>query len=139
MNIALQEGLQFKLAMGADFMGGSAKMDWVADYQPLADGRTINSIVDPLDYLLLVNSDLKINVSESIVTQTPLVMMVGQYMDTYITQDGDQYVMHATLKNGVVKVGNTEIPPEMLLALLPALGGAEPEQPAFDDSGYDSE
>ncbi|HTF83490.1 MAG TPA: hypothetical protein VL987_02835, partial [Cellvibrio sp.] len=103
--------------------------------------RTINSIVDPLDYLLLVNSDLKINVSESIVTQTPLVMMVGQYMDTYITQDGDQYVMHATLKDGVVKVGNTQIPPEMLLALLPALGGAEPQQPAFDDSGtvYDNE
>lgn len=141
MNIALQEGLQFKLAVGADFMGGSAKMDWVADYQPLTDGRTINSIVDPLDYLLLVNSDLKINVSESIVTQTPLVMMVGQYMDTYITQDGDQYVMHATLKDGVVKVGNTQIPPEMLLALLPALGGAEPQQPAFDDSGtvYDNE
>lgn len=120
MDAALQKGLHFKLGMGADFMGGKATLEWVADYQPLPDGKHVNDIVDPLEYLLLVNSDLMVRVSESIVSQTPLVMMVGQYMDTYITLDGDQYVMHATLKEGVLKVGNTELPKEILLAILPA-------------------
>lgn len=133
MQIALHEDLEFKLAMGADFMGGRATMDWVANYQPLADGRQIKDIVDPADYLLLLNSDLMIKVSESIVTQTPLVMMIGQYMDTYITQEGDQYILHGTIKDGVVKVGNTELPKEMLMMMLPAMGG-EPAQPAFDDT-----
>ncbi len=133
IDLAFQPGVQFKLAMGADFMDGSAKVDWVADYQPLADGRQIKDIVDPADYLLLVNSDLVVRVSESIVMQTPLIMMLGQYMDTYITQDGDDFVMHATLNNGVLKVGKTELPKEVLLAMLPAFG-VQSGQPVFDDT-----
>lgn len=133
MNLTLQEGLQFKLALGADFMGGSAKMDLIADYQPFADGRTFDSIENPLDYLQLAKGDLKVTISETIVEQTALVMMVGEYLDTYITQDGDQYVMHATLNEGVATVGNTQIPPELLLAVLSGAGAADSEEFMFED------
>lgn len=133
VSLVLQEGLHSKVAIGAEFMEGSAKVDWVADYRPLTDGRQVKDIIDPADYLLLVDSDMVISISESIVMQTPLMFMLGQYMDSYIQQEGDKYVMHATLKNGVLKVGNTELPNEVLLAMLPVLNGT-PAQPAFDDT-----
>lgn len=132
MQIALQDGLQLKVAIGADFMGGSAKVDWVTDYQALTDGRQLQDIVDPADYLSLFNSDLVIKVSESIVMQTPLVMMIDQYMNTYITREGDQFVMYGSLKNGALKVGNTELPKEMLLALLPSMDADDPDM--YDDT-----
>lgn len=125
MDLLLQEGLVFTLGLGADFMGGAARLDLSAHYQPLPDGQQFKDIVNPLDYFLMVDSDLLIKISESIVTQTPLVMMVGQYVGTYITQEGDQYVLHATLNDGKLMVGNTEVPLEMLLAFLPAAGATE--------------
>lgn len=115
----LQEGLQFKLDLGAGFMGGNALVNLTADYKALPDGQQVLDINDPVDYFKLADADALITVSGSIVNQTPLGMMVGQYLNTYITLEGDNYVVRASLKNGRLMVGNTEIPVETLLMFLP--------------------
>lgn len=123
----LQEGLQFKLDLGAGFMGGNALVNVNADYKALPNGQQVRDIVDPVEYFKLVDADALITVSGSIVNQTPLAMMVGQYLDTYITLEGDNYVVRASLKNGTLMVGNTEVPVETLLMFLP-----NPEATAYE-------
>ena len=135
--LLLQEGLQFKLGLGADFMGGSALLDLTANYQELPGGQQVKDINDPIDYLKLVDAEALLKVSEAIVTQTPMFMMLGPYMDTYVTQEGDNFIVHATLKDGKLMVGNTEIPAEVLLAFLPgaamADAGSTQDDPAMND------
>lgn len=150
MDSALQEGLQFKVAVGADLMDGRARMDLTADYKPLPDGRKIAEIVNPEEYLTLVDGELLVTLSQSIVNQTPLALMMGQYVDTYVTLEGDEYRMHGKLKAGQLSVGTVEMPATMLLALMGMGAAGEPEQDyeadgqMMDDDGeeamdYDTE
>src|SRR5690606_40797957 len=80
----LQEGLQFKLDLGAGFMGGNALVNVNADYKALPNGQQVLDIVDPVEYFKLVDADALITVSGSIVNQSPLAMIVCQYLDTYV-------------------------------------------------------
>ena len=139
LDSALQEGLQFKVAVGADLMDGRARIDLAADYKPLTDGRKIADIVAPEEYLTLVDGELLVTLSQSIVNQTPLAFMMGEYVDTYVTLEGDKYRMHGKLNAGQLTVGTVEMPATMLLALL-GMGGAGESEPGYEaEEGYEAD
>ncbi len=108
----LQDGLMFKLDIGAQYLGAHPQAQWLVQYKAPADGRDVRAINDPIDYLQLADSTLVARLPVSLIPEP----MVAPYLDSHITRDGNDYVLRATLKNGILTIGRTPIPRETLMA-----------------------
>ncbi len=139
----LVDGIQFKLAVGSEFMEGKLVGDFNIGYHAPADGKTIMDMESPEQMLSLFSADLNMTVSESIVNRTPLAAQLQPLVGTYVTAEQGTYVLTAKLKDTAVTVGTQTIPAEQYLPLLMmgAMGmaaGQNREQPV-DENGYATE
>jgi len=112
----LQPGLNMQLNLGAEFMGGQPNAHWSLNYLGPSAGKTLNDLSSSQDYLALVDSDLLISAPATLVGATPVQVYVG----TYVTAEGNDYQLKARLHDGMLKVGNVDIPQEQLQAMVDA-------------------
>jgi hypothetical protein len=89
-----------------------------------------------LNWLPMFNSTLRVTAPAAVVEQSMLILMVSQYMGTYIQKEGDNYLFNARVEDSRVFVGAEEIPQEVLAALLAAQAGGE-EEYEDHDHGHD--
>lgn len=111
--LLLQDSLVIKLDTGAQYLGAHPQAQWLVQYKAPADGRDVRTITDPIDYLQLADSTLLARLPVSLIPEP----LVAPYIDSHITRDGNDYVLRATLKNGILTIGKTQIPRETLVAL----------------------
>lgn len=89
-----------------------------------------------INWLPLINTDMRIVAAAPVVEQSILVLMASQYVGTYVQKEGDNYIVHARLEEGRVFIGSQEIPAELVaMALFPGEVDApldeEEEQPDY--------
>lgn len=115
LELLLQEGLQAKAHIGADVLDGDVSMTLEANYVGLPGGRALSEVVEVMDYFAIADADLEVKLSESVVMQTPLYFMLAQYLDSYFTQEGDHFVMRASLQGGQLSIAGELFPLEFLV------------------------
>ncbi len=148
----LQKGLNLQVNLGAEFMGGKPNAHWEVNYIGPVEGKTLADLTDTQEYLALADSELLVRAPAMLLGALP----VDQYLDTYITQDGNDYLLKASLHQGALKVGTVDIPQEQLLAMAGAFVGGfqkaiasqadagadaneDMSDEAIDDDGYEAE
>jgi hypothetical protein len=105
-------------------MGTNPQAQWLIEYRAPADGRDVRAIADPLDYLQLADSTLLARLPASLIPEP----LVAPHIDTYITREGSDYVLRATLKEGTLTIGKTPIPRETLAAIFAKMSQAQASQ-----------
>lgn len=136
----LQKGLNLHLNLGAEFMGGKPNAHWEVNYVGPVDGKTLADLTNTQEYLTLADSDLLVQAPAMLLGALPM----DQYVGSYVTQEGDDYVLKASLHNGALKVGTVDIPQEQLLAMAGAFvtgfqnSIAARSAPAAEDTATDA-
>ncbi len=136
----LQKGLNLHINLGAEFMGGKPNAHWEVNYVGPVDGKTLADLTNTQEYLALADSDLLVQAPAMLLGALPM----DQYVGSYVTQEGDDYVLKASLHNGALKVGTVDIPQEQLLAMAGAFvtgfqnSIAARSAPAAEDTATDA-
>ncbi|WP_339897595.1 DUF945 family protein [uncultured Gilvimarinus sp.] len=105
----LHKDLVILMSSGGEAMNGYVNTKMDLHYVPPGNGRSLASVTEVEDYLRLVKGSGQVVISKEIMTGTPLIMLLAPYMDTYIVQQGDEYVLNARLNDGKLWLGDTPI------------------------------
>lgn len=113
IQLLLHEDARLDIAMGADMLDGYVKTDIRVDYAPPAQAVDMSSL--PLaDYLGLIEGTMEMRIADKVMTGTPLMFFLADYIDTYIVQEGSEYILRARLSGGELFVADTPVPLAML-------------------------
>ncbi|BFM21171.1 DUF945 family protein [Gilvimarinus japonicus] len=107
--LLLHKDLALRMASGGEAMGGYVNTKLDLNYVPPVGGRTIASLTTADEYLKLIKGSGQVVISKEIMNGTPLMFLLSPYMDTYIVQQGDEYVVNARISDGKLWVGDTPI------------------------------
>ncbi|WP_041522866.1 DUF945 family protein [Gilvimarinus agarilyticus] len=105
----LHKDLVILMSSGGEAMNGYVNTKMDLHYVPPANGRSLASLTEVAEYVRLVKGSGQVVISKEIMTGTPLIMLLAPYMDTYIVQQGDEYVLNARINDGKLWVGDTPI------------------------------
>ncbi len=129
-----KEGLELKTGVSAKLMRGQASADLSLEY--VGQPATPSTIEETAAYIDGLDGEFLLRLSETVVNETPLIFMVMNYIGTVFHWQDEELILHATLREGVLHVGEYSIAvQEWIRGVLPGTSVA----PGEDGAGWPQE
>src|SRR5690554_195812 len=107
--LLLSKDLSLSTALGGKAMGGYLTTKLDLEYVPPSDGRPLETLSSTEDYIALIKGSGQIIISKEIIEGSALQFLLAPYLDVYIVQQGDEYVVNARINDGKLWIGDSVI------------------------------
>ncbi|HEY7885838.1 MAG TPA: DUF945 family protein [Cellvibrionaceae bacterium] len=115
--LTFTDQLKLSLTSGAELFGGrfthSIDLQTRAQYQ----GSRVSEVDNMADLLAFLIGSSELRVSKSVVTGSILILFLAEYLDTYLIEQGDDYVFNASLEGGVLRFADVAWPLAELMTM----------------------